>query len=199
MASTLKNLLLIGLLIIGSLLIPTNGTRLNVSFPLVTRSEWSSRTPAKPASPLHVLPSPYVIVSHTATGQCNTLARCKSIVHSIQDYHMGQNGWDDIGYNFLVGGDGNIYEGRGWDVQGAHTKNYNSKSIGLSFIGNFNKEQPTDAQLEAAKSFLDYGLQNKKISDNYKLLGQRQLISTVSPGDLLYNIIKTWSHWSQTP
>ncbi len=27
----------------------------------------------------------------------------------------------DIGYNFLIGGDGNVYEGRGWDRQGSHT------------------------------------------------------------------------------
>jgi N-acetylmuramoyl-L-alanine amidase len=39
-------------------------------------------------------------------------------------------GWDDIGYNFLVGEDGNIYEGRGWTQTGAHCIGYNSKSIG---------------------------------------------------------------------
>lgn len=35
---------------------------------------------------------------------------------------MESKNWDDIGYNFLVGGDGEVYEGRGWDKQGAHTK-----------------------------------------------------------------------------
>lgn len=43
-----------------------------------------------------------------------------------------------MNYNsFLVGDDGNIYEGAGWYKIGAHTYGYNSKSIGLAFIGTF--------------------------------------------------------------
>jgi hypothetical protein len=44
----------------------------------------------------------------------------------IQDWHISGNGWCDIGYSFLVGGDGNVYEGRGWDEIGAHTGGFNS-------------------------------------------------------------------------
>lgn len=29
-------------------------------------------------------------------------------------------GWDDIGYNFLIGGNGSIYVGRGWDYKGVY-------------------------------------------------------------------------------
>jgi N-acetylmuramoyl-L-alanine amidase len=50
---------------------------------------------------------------------------------------MDTNGWIDIGYNFLVGEDGNIYEGRGWNNVGAHATNWNSKSIGICVIGDF--------------------------------------------------------------
>ena len=38
---------------------------------------------------------------------------------------------------FLIGGDGNVYEGVGWMKEGAHTYGYNKKSVGLAFIGNF--------------------------------------------------------------
>ena len=31
---------------------------------------------------------------------------------------MDGNGWWDIGYNFLIGEDGRIYEGRGFHIQG---------------------------------------------------------------------------------
>lgn len=54
-----------------------------------------------------------------------------------QNYHMNQKKWNDIGYNFLVGEDGNVYEGRGWGQHGAHSVSYNSKSIGICLIGNF--------------------------------------------------------------
>ena len=36
---------------------------------------------------------------------------CIAMVKSYQNYHMDSNGWADIGYNFIVGEDGNIYEG----------------------------------------------------------------------------------------
>lgn len=39
-------------------------------------------------------------------------------------------GWWDIGYSFMVGEDGNVYEGRGWDQVGAHTYGYNTVGLG---------------------------------------------------------------------
>lgn len=104
--------------------------------------------------------------------------------------------WDHIGYNFLVGGDGLVYEGRGWDVQGAHTKGYNTDSIGISFIGTFVKIRPSDAQLYACQKLLEEGVRLKKLAPDYKLYGHRQLSATESPGDVLYRIIQTWPHWT---
>jgi len=49
------------------------------------------------------------------------LEECSAEVRKIQDFHMGPGrNWWDIGYNFLIGEDGRIYEGRGFDAQGAH-------------------------------------------------------------------------------
>lgn len=42
--------------------------------------------------------------------------------------------------SFGIGGDGNIYEGRGFNVVGAHAPNYNNKSIGICLIGNWESE-----------------------------------------------------------
>lgn len=41
-------------------------------------------------------------------------------------------GWLDIGYSFVVGEDGNAYEGRGWDKVGSHTLHYNSIGLGIT-------------------------------------------------------------------
>lgn len=60
----------------------------------------------------------------------------------LQNYHINEKKWSDIGYNFLVGEDGNVYEGRGWAKTGAHTKGYNNKSIGICIIGNYDSEYP---------------------------------------------------------
>ena len=53
---------------------------------------------------------------------------------------MNHNNWSDIGYNFLVGEDGNVYEGRGWSKRGAHAPTYNAESIGICVIGDFTSE-----------------------------------------------------------
>ncbi len=48
------------------------------------------------------------------------------LIRAVQRDHIRQDGWDDIGYNFLVDRCGTIYEGRaggvGRSVLGAHTK-----------------------------------------------------------------------------
>jgi peptidoglycan recognition protein len=38
----------------------------------------------------------------------------------LYNYNNLIQGWSDIGYNFIVGEDGNVYEGRGWTKVGAH-------------------------------------------------------------------------------
>lgn len=40
-------------------------------------------------------------------------------------------------YSFAVGGDGKVYEGRGFNVIGAHAPGYNDKSIGICLIGDW--------------------------------------------------------------
>lgn len=41
---------------------------------------------------------------------------------------------------FLIGGDGTIYEARGWNAVGAHTYGWNNKSVGIAFIGTYESE-----------------------------------------------------------
>ena len=56
-----------------------------------------------------------------------------------------------------MGEDGRVYEGRGWGIQGAHTYGYNSKSIAISFIGNFMSRVPSDEAIRAALDHISYG------------------------------------------
>lgn len=110
-------------------------------------------------------------------------------------FHIESRGWFDIGYNFLVGGDGSVYYGRGWDYEGAHTKFYNKYSIGIAFIGTFNTEVPNAKQVDACRKLIDLGVRLGKLSKNYKLFAHRQLMSTLSPGERVYNIIKKWPNF----
>lgn len=105
---------------------------------------------------------------------------------------MNGNGWADIGYNFLIGGDGAVYEGRGWGKQGAHAPGYNDKSVGISFIGTFFTVLPVPSAITSAKNLIACGVSLGHVSSSYQLIGHRQAIATDCPGNALFNEIKTW-------
>ncbi|XP_055910910.1 peptidoglycan-recognition protein LC-like [Eupeodes corollae] len=162
---------------------------------LVTRDEWLARPESESLTLLN-LPVHRVIIAHTATGLCTSQASCALQTQNIQNFHMDSRNYGDIGYNFLVGGDGAVYEGRGWDKQGAHTLGFNVDSICIAFIGTFVKLTPTEGQLNAAKLIIAEGVRLKKLVDDYRLYGARQFVGTESPGNALFEIIKKWPHWS---
>lgn len=120
-------------------------------------------------------------------------------MRNMQTYHMDDLNYADIGYNFVVGGDGNIYVGRGWYKVGSHTKNWNEKSICVAFIGDYGEMNATEKQLEATQLLLAEGVERKLLSETYRLYGHFQVKqNTLSPGINLYNIIKTWNHWTSS-
>ncbi|XP_016840423.1 peptidoglycan-recognition protein LC isoform X6 [Nasonia vitripennis] len=165
----------------------------------VQRSQWRGRQPKRAAQPLRVHPPKKVIIYHTVTGFCSTKLKCSQIVRGIQEFHMDEQDYADIGYNFLIGGDGRVYVGRGWGVVGAHTYGQNSISIGVAFIGDYRYRNPTLQQVDAANKLFEIGVQEKELAEDYKVLGHRQVAVTASPGDKLYNIMTTWQHWSPDP
>lgn len=94
------------------------------------------------------------VVHHTAGARCTTAALCDAQMRNIQNFHMNSNGWADIGYNFCVGDNAVIYEGRGWNRQGAHSPGFNSRSIGFCFFGDFTSVLPPVAARNVAQAFI---------------------------------------------
>ncbi|XP_048005475.1 peptidoglycan-recognition protein LE-like isoform X4 [Leguminivora glycinivorella] len=161
---------------------------------IVSRMEWLAQPATGPLDKLR-LPAPWVIISHTATNFCYNQSSCVYNVRLVQEYHIGSRGWYDIGYNFLVGGDGSAYYGRGWDHVGAHTLGYNKYSIGIAFIGTFSQEAPPQKQLDACKKLIDLGVASGKIAKDYKLFAHSQLTAWESPGKKLVEILHEWPHF----
>ena len=54
---------------------------------------------------------------------------------AIHDYHVKHNGWDGLGYHYMIELEGNVKKGRPEYWQGAHTKSINAESIGICLIG----------------------------------------------------------------
>uniref|UniRef100_A0A1A9W1I3 Peptidoglycan-recognition protein n=1 Tax=Glossina brevipalpis TaxID=37001 RepID=A0A1A9W1I3_9MUSC len=142
------------------------------------------------------IPVKYVIIHHTVTPECDSFVTCSELLQNMQSYHMQSLKYDDIGYNFLIGSDGNVYEGTGWLIIGAHTYGYNTNGTGIAFIGDYTAKLPTDAALIAAKKLLDCGVKMGNLQKNYELMGGGQVFPTKSPGLTLYNEIQQWDHWT---
>jgi len=70
-------------------------------------------------------------------------------VEGIKDLHVNKNGWDGIGYHFMIGREGAVFIGRALDAVGAHAKGHNKESIGICLLGNFDEEEPYEPQMDA--------------------------------------------------
>ncbi|XP_067648816.1 peptidoglycan-recognition protein SC2-like [Haliotis asinina] len=171
----------------------TSGSTSSVCPRITSRSEWGA-SPPRSTSKLN-RPVKYAFIHHGASAPCFSQSSCSAMVRRYQNQHMNRNGWSDIGYNFLIGEDGNVYEGRGWDRRGAHTRGYNSVGLGFCFIGNFMKRAPNSAALNTAKALIACGVSMGKIQSNYILRGHRDMGSTDCPGTALYNIIRRWPNY----
>ena len=77
------------------------------------------------------------------------------IINARCAYRFVVVGWDDIAYNYLVGEDGVVYEGRGSAYVSATAYGWNQISIGVAFIGNFMDKRPPAQAVEALCMFLD--------------------------------------------
>ncbi|KAH8275980.1 hypothetical protein KR018_000488, partial [Drosophila ironensis] len=164
--------------------------------PIVTRSEWNARPASGPIDSMET-PLPRAAIAHTAGSGCSDDAGCALAMRNLQHYQMSRQQFSDIGYHYLIGGNGRVYEGRSANQRGAFAGANNEGSLAIAFIGNFVQAEPSQAALDAAQQLLEHSVQKGQLREDYKLLGHRQLSATSSPGDALYARIQQWPHWSE--
>src|SRR6266545_3331620 len=113
---------------------------------IVTRLSWRANEAIRRGPPRYAPSLQFALVHHTAGSNSYTAAQSAAIVRGIQVYHVQGNGWDDIGYNFLVDRYGQVFEGRfgGVDknVIGAHAEGFNTGSVGVAVLGTYGSAAP---------------------------------------------------------
>jgi len=105
-------------------------------------------------------------------------------LRGIQNYHMDEKGWWDIGYSHAAGRDGTLYECRGWAIRGGHTVRHNTTSYGLVFLVGTDEEEPTAAQYDAGARWLKIG-QEEGWFDGVVVRAHREVANTDCPGDAI--------------
>ena len=130
--------------------------------PIITRAGWHADESIRRGAPYYADGIHLAIVHHTAGSNSYSKAQSASIVRAIELYHVNGNGWNDIGYNFLVDKYGQIFEGRYGGmtkpVVGAHAMGFNSGSVGISVIGDYGSNAISPAARAALVSLIAWRL-----------------------------------------
>jgi flagellar hook assembly protein FlgD len=129
---------------------------------IITRAQWGADESIVRAPPYYADRLRFAVVHHTAGTNSYTAAESAAIVRGIQRYHVLANGWNDIGYNFLVDKYGQVFEGRGGgidkNVVGAHAQGFNTGSTGVSILGTYSSSPISSAARSAFVKLLAWRL-----------------------------------------
>ena len=103
-----------------------------------------------------------IVLHHTYTEYDSSL----EWVRNILKFHSLINGWWDIGYNFVIWYDGEIYEWRKWwdYTMWSHTHWNNFKTVWISMMWDYNVREMNDKQKESLNELLDHLIYKYDIS-----------------------------------
>lgn len=110
------------------------------------RSAWKAKNPRKELTEEWDYDS--IVIHHQGNSSLGFI--CGNPIHEtakIQEEETNPNGsqkFDDIGYHYIVGCDGNILEGRDIRFIGSHVNQNNSKKIGILLLGDYSERGEVD-------------------------------------------------------
>ncbi len=153
------------------------------------RLSWGADESIRRGPPTYAPAVRFAIVHHTAGRNDYSRAEAAAIVKGIQLFHVQGNGWNDIGYNFLVDRFGTIYEGRfgGIDrnVVGAHALGFNTGSVGIALLGTYGDTKPSAAAQDAIARLIAWRLDLAHVDPTSSLTfvsGGSERYASGSPG-----------------
>jgi N-acetyl-anhydromuramyl-L-alanine amidase AmpD len=131
----------------------------------------------------------FIIVHHSGGTDANSLADTSNqTAKIIEDWHLSK-GWEGIGYHYIIVKDGSTWRGRPEQFHGAHTVNYNQKSIGICVVGNFDATLPTKEQ-ETSLAGLLRDIMARYNIPAYKIVPHRKFAQKTCYGNKLSD---TWA------
>lgn len=135
------------------------------------------------------------IIVHCTATQHNFMpgATTAARVAEVRRWHLA-NGWSDIGYHYLIDRDGTVAKGRPLEKVGAHVKNRNTGTIGISLFGGHGSaatdqfsDHFTQAQDASLRALID---ELRGRFGNLAVTGHNQFAAKACPG---FNAPAWWS------
>jgi len=129
---------------------------------------------------------------HHAGNHTNFHTEPNSVIHDLEGIltaHDARN-YGDIGYHFIVDYAGRVWEGRSLAYEGAHVSTQNERNIGVMAMGNFERQEPSVAQISAVRQLAELLRRRYRIK-RYRVYGHRDLGPSVCPGRHLYSHVLT--------
>jgi N-acetylmuramoyl-L-alanine amidase len=129
--------------------------------PIIARRAW-----ARGIAPPRVTPGygavQMAFVHHTENPNGYTAGEVPAMLLAIYAFHRYVNGWNDIGYNFVLDLYGRIFEARAGGIDepvvGAHAGGYNLYSSGVAVLGSFMSTPISPAARSALERLLAWKL-----------------------------------------
>ena len=160
------------------------------SIAVVSRAAWGAESLKDNHDPMATIRR--ITLHHTAELPSMTSRTDHELVKAIQHFHRNERGWADIGYHYLIGRDGTVFEGRALTVQGAHAgASNNIENLGISAIGDFSHGMPPADQLAAIEAFLREQQARYAVPTD-QVFGHRDFKATECPGTPLYEWLTSY-------
>jgi N-acetylmuramoyl-L-alanine amidase/FlgD Ig-like domain len=129
---------------------------------IILRRSWGASEAIRRGAPSYATFLQAAVVHHTAGAAGSSPAESAAIVRGIQTYHVRGNGWNDIGYNFLVDRFGQVFEGRYGGIErnvvGAHAQGFNTGSAGIALLGSYGGSGPSAQARDALARLIAWRL-----------------------------------------
>jgi hypothetical protein len=177
------------------------------------RDAWGAHLP--PAGPIEKETPQFLLVHHTASS--NSYSSAAAVIQATYAFHTsGAKGWNDVCYEFFIGRDGDVWEGRAGALTGPVMADATGGSQGFAqlicLLGDFTNQFPTAAaqaslvqvlawlsgryDIEiapgATTSFVSRGSQRWPAGAQVStptIAGHRDMSYTSCPGDALYPLL----------
>ncbi|MEV7013088.1 peptidoglycan-binding protein [Streptosporangium sp. NPDC051022] len=168
---------------------------------MISRHDWGARAPRGAYTPLTHTRGVKIHYTgdHVDPGIAGDHSKCVAVIKGIQNYHMDNNGWIDIGYSMMVCPHRKVFQGRGpGHLPAANGAGLNAGHYAvLGLVGTSGLTHPPDDMLLGILDAIDYLRENGGAGREIK--GHRDGYSTDCPGEPLYAWVEAGAPRPGTP